>query len=257
MTIKKIRKKIVAGNWKMNKTVGEAVSLAEDLKIDLSLCHEVDVVLCPPFTSLKPVSDVIQSTQIKLGAQNMHWEASGAYTGEISPGMLRELFCRYVILGHSERRAYFSETDADVNKKVKAALATHITPIVCVGETLAEREGGRAQSVVRGQLEGSLAGMGQDLASVVVAYEPVWAIGTGKNATPAQAQEMHAYIRSILTTLSNAETAQTVRIQYGGSMKPANAGELFKQEDIDGGLVGGAALDARSFIEIVRAAMVS
>jgi triosephosphate isomerase len=201
------------------------------------------------------VGEVIQEGQIKLGAQNMHWEQSGAYTGEISAGMLRDIYCWYVILGHSERRAYFHETDEVVNKKLKTALASRLIPIVCVGETLAERDAGAAGQVVAAQVRGSLKDAGADLAKVIVAYEPVWAIGTGRNATPQQAQEMHALIRSVLLEMSDEETAQTVRIQYGGSIKAGNARELFAQPDIDGGLVGGASLEARSFIEIVRAGM--
>lgn len=252
---KKYRKKIIAGNWKMNNSIAEAVNLSTDIKRDLATCAEIDVVLCPPFTALKAVGEIIQEGQIKLGAQDMHWEQAGAYTGEISASMLRDLYCRYVILGHSERRAYFHEDDRIVNKKAKAALAAHLVPIVCVGETLAERDGDKAQEVVKRQVEGSLGGLGDDLAKVIIAYEPVWAIGTGRNATPQQAQEMHVLIRNTLAAMSDEETAQTVRIQYGGSIKPSNSGELFAQPDIDGGLVGGASLEARSFIEIVRSAM--
>ncbi len=251
----KFRKKIVAGNWKMNKSVADARDLAEGVKLELAQCVDVDVVLCPPFTSLQAVGEVTAETYIKLGAQNMHWEASGAYTGEISSGMLRDLYCHYVILGHSERRAYFKESNKIVNNKVKAALAANLAPIVCVGETLAQRENGDARSVVREQVTKSLAGLKDDLGRVILAYEPVWAIGTGKTATPEQAQEMHAFIRKVLGELGDADTAAAIRIQYGGSMKPANASELLGQPDIDGGLIGGAALDARSFIEIVRAAM--
>jgi triosephosphate isomerase len=251
----KLRKKIIAGNWKMNKSVADAADLAEGIRRDLAECREVDVVLCPPFTALKTVGDVIADTVIKLGAQNMHWEPDGAYTGEISAGMLRDLYCHCVILGHSERRAYFGETDEIVNRKVKAALAACLMPIVCVGETLEEREAGRTEDVVRAQLTGSLAGLGDSLKQVVVAYEPVWAIGTGRTATPAQAQEVHAFLRSVLAEMGGEDLAQGVRIQYGGSMKPANAAELLAQPDIDGGLIGGAALEARSFVEIVRAGM--
>jgi triosephosphate isomerase len=253
--VKKLRKKIVAGNWKMNKTLADAAHLAEGVKLELADCLDVDVVLCPPFTALKTVGDVITDTHIKLGAQNMHWEASGAFTGEVSARMLRDFYCRYVILGHSERRTYFRETDDMVNKKAKAALANNLVPIVCVGETLAERDAGQEKDVVRRQTEQSLAGLGDNLKNVVVAYEPVWAIGTGRNATAQQAQDMHAFIRKVLTDMGGEETAQAVRIQYGGSMKPANAAELLSQPDIDGGLIGGAALEARSFVEIVRAAL--
>jgi len=253
--VNKFRKKIVAGNWKMNTSVSEAEELASAIRRELADCEEVDVVLCPPFTSLKVVSEVIADTQIKLGAQNIHWESDGAYTGEISAAMLRDVYCHYVILGHSERRAHFHETDKIVNRKVKAAIARNLVPIVCVGELLKERNEGQAKDVVRKQVENSLADLDVDLKKLIVAYEPVWAIGTGQTATPEQAQEMHAYIREVLTDMADQDTAQSVRIQYGGSIKPANATELFCQPDIDGGLVGGASLEARSFVEIVRAAM--
>jgi triosephosphate isomerase len=251
----KLRKKIIAGNWKMNKTTADATSLAEGLKLELGECLDVDVVLCPPFTALSAVSGVIDDCHLKLGAQDMHWEAEGAYTGEISSGMLRDLYCNYVILGHSERRAYFGETNETVNKKVKAAIAATLTPIVCVGETLEQRESGTTEAVVRDQVENSLAGLGDDLAKIVVAYEPVWAIGTGMTATPDQAQDVHAYIRKLLAEIGGSDIADGVRIQYGGSMKPANAAELLEKQDIDGGLIGGAALDVRSFAEIVKAAI--
>ena len=251
--MKKFRKKIVAGNWKMNKTLRDAESLAAAIKVDLAEYREVDVVLCPPFTALKAVGEVIGDTLIKLGAQNMHWEHSGAFTGEISPAMLRDIYCHYVILGHSERRAMFHETDAMVNRKVHAALAANLTPIVCVGETLAERDAGQTLEVVRRQVEQSLAGLGEQVARIIVAYEPVWAIGTGRNATAEQAQEVHAHIRQILAALGGAEAASVARIQYGGSVKPANARELFSQPDVDGGLIGGASLEAHAFVEIVRA----
>lgn len=252
----RLRKKIVAGNWKMNKSVAEAQDLALDIKRELADCREVEVVLCPPFTALKVVGDMILNTVLRLGAQNMHWENDGAYTGEISARMLRDLYCRYVILGHSERRKYFHETDEMINRKVLAALAANLTPIVCVGETLEERDAGQAQTVVRRQGEGALIGLTpEQLKSVVIAYEPVWAIGTGRNATPEQAQAMHAEIRNLLGTLGSSEVAESVRILYGGSVKPGNAAELFQQRDVDGGLIGGASLDARSFVDIVKAAL--
>jgi len=251
----KQRKRIIAGNWKMNKGVSESQTLAEDIKRELAECSEVEVVLCPPFTSLQTVADVVGETAIKFGAQNMHWESSGAYTGEVSAMMLRSLYCHFVILGHSERRTYFGETDAIVNKKAKAALAATLIPIVCVGETLEERQAAKHMSVVRTQVEGSLEGIAPaDLKKVVLAYEPVWAIGTGLTATPEQAQEMHAFIRSVLREMSNSDVADSVRIQYGGSMKPSNAAELLAKPDIDGGLIGGAALEAKSFVELVRIA---
>jgi len=239
----------------MNRSVNEAVSLASDIKIDLAECTGADIALCPPFTALKAVSDVVNDTQIKVGAQNMHWEKDGAFTGETSASMLRGLYCRYVILGHSERRAYFHETNDTVNKKVKAALAASLHPIVCVGETLKEREADKCEDVVRKHVEKGLAGISEDMQNIVVAYEPVWAIGTGLTASPEQAQEVHAFIRGILTEMFDESTANSIRIQYGGSVKPANAKELFAQPDIDGGLIGGASLDARSFIDIVQAAM--
>ncbi len=251
-----MRKKIVAGNWKMNMTTEEATRLVNGLKLDLANFREVEIVVCPPFTALSTVSSLVQGTHIDLGAQNMHWAKSGAYTGEISSAMLRELFCHFVILGHSERRQYFGETDEIVNKKVKAALASALRPIVCVGETLAEREAGKVSDVISTQVRGSLAGLSQqEILECVIAYEPVWAIGTGKTATSAQAQEVHALIRQVLASMFDASIAQGVRIQYGGSVKPGNAKELFSMPDIDGGLIGGAALDAKSFIDIVRAAV--
>ncbi|NQT94671.1 MAG: triose-phosphate isomerase [Lentisphaerae bacterium] len=249
------RKKIVAGNWKMNKAVAEAEDLAAAIKRSLGECRDVDVVLCPPFTSLKAVGDILSDTVIKLGAQNMHPAAEGPHTGEISSGMLRDLYCHYVILGHSERRAEAGETDEIVNGKVRAALEANLAPIVCVGETLEQREAGDAGDVVKKQMAGSLAGLGANLAKIIVAYEPIWAIGTGKTATPEQAQEMHAFVRDQLREIAGADIADTVRIQYGGSVKPSNAAELFSQPDIDGALVGGASLEARSFVEIVEAAV--
>jgi triosephosphate isomerase len=251
----KHRKRIIAGNWKMNKTASESQTLAEEIKRDLAECSDVEVVLCPPFTSLPAVADVVGETAIKFGAQNMHWEASGAFTGEISPYMLRSLYCHFVILGHSERRTYFGETDAIVNKKAKAALAASLTPIICVGETIEERQSEKHMDVVRTQLQGSLAEIeAADMKKIVIAYEPVWAIGTGLTATPDQAQEMHAFIRSVLADMANEDVAQSIRIQYGGSMKPANAEELLAKPDIDGGLIGGASLEAKSFVELVRIA---
>lgn len=240
----------------MNKTVAEARVLAEAIRCDLAECREVNMVLCPPFTALKMVSDTITGTHIDLGAQNMHWEKSGAYTGEVSAEMLRELYCHYVLLGHSERRAYFDETDEVVNKKAKAALASHLHPIVCVGETLEQREVDATCAVIESQVRGSLAGLrGEEWVETVIAYEPVWAIGTGRTATPDQAQEVHAFIRGIVKDMADETIAEAIRIQYGGSTKPANAATLFAQPDIDGGLVGGASLEAASFIDIVRASL--
>jgi triosephosphate isomerase len=249
------RKKLIAGNWKMNKTSADAVALVTDLVASVGRQNDVDVVVCPPFTSIETVAKALEGSTIKLGAQNMHFEASGAFTGEVSAPMLRALFATHVILGHSERRALFGETDALVNKKVLAALKNQLRPILCVGETLAEREAGATLKVVQTQLEAGLEGVSKDLApSVVIAYEPVWAIGTGKVATTEQAQEVHAFIRGLLTKLFTEVVAQKVRILYGGSMKPSNAPELLAQKDIDGGLIGGASLEARSFTELVTAA---
>jgi len=250
-----MRKPIVAGNWKMHKTAEEAVELISAIKSELSDAVAADVVLCPTFTSLSAASAELSGTSIDLGGQNMHWEASGAYTGEISAEMLREAGCHYVILGHSERRQYFGETDENVNKKAKAALAANLRPIVCVGEVLEQREAGETEQVVEAQIRGSLADIGAEgWVNTVVAYEPVWAIGTGLTATPEQAQAVHAFIRGILADIAGDSVAAAMRLQYGGSVKPDNAEELFSQADIDGGLIGGAALKADSFAAIVRAA---
>lgn len=251
-----MRKPIVAGNWKMNKTCAEARALVDALKGELGNLQGVDVVLCPPATALQAVVGATTGTSMDVGAQNMHWEKSGAFTGELSAQMVVEVGCHYVILGHSERRQYFHETDEMVNKKTKAALAAGLHPIVCVGETLQQREAGETQKVVETQVRGSLAGIdAQGLLNTVVAYEPVWAIGTGKTASPAQAQEVHALIRGVLKEISDDHVAQSMRIQYGGSVKGSNARELFHQPDIDGGLVGGASLEAKSFVEIVQGAL--
>ncbi|HEU5079538.1 MAG TPA: triose-phosphate isomerase [Opitutaceae bacterium] len=251
-----IRKKLIAGNWKMNKTSADGLQLTQEIVAEVGKVTDVDIVVCPPFTALESVARAVDGSTVKLGAQNMHHEASGAYTGEISAGMLRSLFATHVILGHSERRSYFGETDAGINKKVLAALKNQLRPILCVGETLAEREAGSTLKVVQTQLEAGLEGVSKDLAtSVVIAYEPVWAIGTGKVATTEQAQEVHAFIRTLLTKLFGEAAAQKVRILYGGSMKPANAPELLAQKDIDGGLIGGASLEARSFVDLIKAAV--
>jgi triosephosphate isomerase len=249
------RKKLIAGNWKMNKTSADSVALVADIVTAVGRQADVDVVVCPPFTSLESVAKALNGSTVKLGAQNMHPEAGGAFTGEISAPMLRALFATHVILGHSERRAYFGETDAFINKKVLAALKNQLKPILCVGETLAEREAGSTLKVVQTQLEGGLEGVSMEqAATLVVAYEPVWAIGTGKVATTEQAQEVHAFIRGLLTNLFTGPVAEKIRILYGGSMKPANAPELLAQKDIDGGLIGGASLEARSFVDLVNAA---
>ncbi len=249
------RKPVVAGNWKMYKCGDEAVALAEAVaSASAPLTSAADVVICPPFPALVQVADVLRTASVALGAQNTHWENEGAYTGEVAPPMLVDAGCRYVILGHSERRAMFHESDEIVNRKAHAAIAAGLIPIVCVGETKEERERDQTQKVVSTQIEGSLQGIGEDLTRIMVAYEPVWAIGTGLTATPEQAQEVHALIRGCLERIGDRTIAETTRILYGGSVKPANAGELFRQTDIDGGLIGGAALEADSFVAIVKAA---
>lgn len=252
----KTRKPIIAGNWKMHKTLNEAEHLVKSLLKELADLSGVDVVLCPPFTALAKVADLVSNTNIRVGAQDMHWEKEGAFTGEISATMLRDVYCWYVILGHSERRQYFGETNVSVNRKAKTALAASLRPIVCVGETLEQRQKQDFRTIVATQVRESLNGITKEQCEgVIIAYEPVWAIGTGQNATPEQAQEMHAFIRSVLSELFGAQHASGMRIQYGGSVKPANAADLLDQPDIDGALVGGASLEARSFLAIVKAAV--
>jgi triosephosphate isomerase len=251
--MQKQRKLVIAGNWKMNKTVAEALDLVHGLKRELGTVKEVDMVVCPPFTALEAVSKAILDSSLRLGAQNMSEQSGGAYTGEIAAFMLKEFSVRYVILGHSERRQYQRESDALIARKALAAHAASIRPIVCVGETLEEREAVRTEKVVGAQLQGSLAGLSKEqMQETIVAYEPVWAIGTGRNATPQQAQEVHAFIRQSVAALFDEAVAKRVRIQYGGSVKAANARELMGQPDVDGALVGGAALEIRSFSDIVK-----
>jgi triosephosphate isomerase len=251
--MKKDRKLIIAGNWKMNKTVVEALDLVHGLKLELANFKEVAIVICPPFTALSEVSKAALDSNLRLGAQNMSEHNGGAYTGEIAAGMLKEFSVRYVILGHSERRQYQKETDELISKKALAAHAASLKPIVCVGETLAEREGGQMEKVLETQVRGSLAGLSKDqMIETIVAYEPVWAIGTGKTATTAQAQDAHAFIRGLLVKLFDETVARRVRIQYGGSVKPSNARELMSQPDVDGALVGGASLEVRSFSDIIK-----
>ncbi len=248
-----MRKPIIAGNWKLNKTPHEAILLANDLKREIIYMEGVDIVLCPPFTALAEVGDVLTSTNIALGAQNVFWEDAGAFTGEISAPMLKDLGVSYVIIGHSERRQYFHETNETVNKRLRAVLKHELTPIVCVGENLAQRESNKTFDVIKDHCEGSLMGLSaEEMAKVVLAYEPVWAIGTGKTATPQQAQEVHVFIRQLLEKMFNGETASSVRIQYGGSVTPDNIVSLMAQADIDGALVGGASLKAPSFAAIVK-----
>ena len=250
-----MRTPIVAGNWKMNKTVEEARSLVFSMSMKLRDIKGVEKVLCPPFPALLPVAALLQGTDIGTGAQNLHWEENGAFTGEVAPNMVAE-FCQYVIIGHSERRAYFGETDETVNKKVQAAMVHGLTPIVCVGETENEYDSGQTGEVVRRQISLGLAGIDPDKAAqIVVAYEPVWAIGTGKASSPEAANAVLAdEIRPALTELFGADTALAIRIQYGGSVKPENAADFFNQPDIDGALVGGASLKKDDFIAIVQAA---
>ena len=250
----KERKLIVAGNWKMNKTVAEALALVNDLKLELAKVKEVDIVVCPPFTALEAVSKaVLEIKNIRLGAQNMSENNFGAFTGEICAGMLKEFSVRYVILGHSERRQYQKETDVLIANKAAAAHAATLKPIVCVGETLAEREASQTERVLETQVRGSLGGLTKEqIQETIIAYEPVWAIGTGKTATTQQAQDAHAFIRALLEKIFDAATAKKTRIQYGGSVKPNNAKELMSQPDVDGALVGGASLDARSFADIIK-----
>jgi triosephosphate isomerase len=249
----KERKMIIAGNWKMNKTVAEALDLVKGLKLELGNVKEADIVVCPPFTALSEVSKVILDSNIRLGAQNMNHQNVGAYTGEIAAVMLKEFSVRYVILGHSERRQYEKESDELISKKALAVHAASLKPIVCVGETLAEREGGKTEQVLETQVRGSLAGLNKEqMVETVLAYEPVWAIGTGKTASTAQAQEAHAFIRKLLAKMFDETVARRVRIQYGGSVKPSNARELMSQPDVDGALVGGASLEARSFADIIK-----
>src|SRR5713226_6617799 len=249
----KDRKLIVAGNWKMNKTVAEGLDLVRALKLELANIKEVDIVVCPPFTALGFVSKAILDSNIRLGAQNMSEHNFGAFTGEIAAGMLKEFSVRYVILGHSERRQYQKESDALISLKAQAAHAASLKPIVCVGELLAEREAGQTQKVLEAQIRGSLAGLSKDQAQeTIIAYEPVWAIGTGKTATTSQAQEAHAFIRGLLGQMFDEAVARKMRIQYGGSGKPSNARELMSQPDVDGALVGGASLETRSFADIIK-----
>jgi len=246
---------MIAGNWKMNLDLNESTNLIKTITENIGDLEGVDVLVAPPFTSLHVVKQAIGSAKIFLGAQNMHWESDGAYTGEISGGMLVEAGCTHVILGHSERRIHFKETSELIDLKVKTAVQSDLIPIVCVGETLEERESGQAFEIIKGQLDGSLKNFRDDKlmpSSTTLAYEPVWAIGTGKTATPDQAQEIHQFIREWIKERFNAETANLINILYGGSVKPANVKDLMSRPDIDGALVGGASLKPDSFIPIIR-----
>ena len=249
------RRCLIVGNWKMNTTSSEAVELAQTIKNAVGVLTDISVAVCPPFTALEQVARTIDDSNLQLGAQNMHDESSGAFTGEISAGMLRALFCKLVILGHSERRSYFDEADSFINRKTLTALRSNLKPILCVGETIEERESGRTMEIVDRQLRGGLANVPTESApALIIAYEPVWAIGTGKTATPETAGAVHCEIRKILMARFNRPVASGIRILYGGSVNPGNVSELLDEPDIDGGLIGGASLDAKSFIQIVERA---
>lgn len=251
-----MRTPIIAGNWKLNNTISEAVALTTALKDLVADCNGVEIIVAPTFTALATVSDVVKGSNIRLAGQDVYWEDSGAFTGEVSVPMLKDVGCDYVIIGHSERRQYFGETNESVNQKAKAVLSHDLKPIVCVGEQLEDREAGRTEEVINDHVTGGIAGFSAtQLLSSVIAYEPVWAIGTGKTATPAQAQEAHGYIRKLLKDAYSDEIASQIRIQYGGSVKPENAAELMAQPDVDGALVGGASLQAESFAQIVKNAL--
>ncbi|HJT76830.1 MAG TPA: triose-phosphate isomerase [Gemmataceae bacterium] len=251
-----MRKKFIAGNWKMCTTQESAWQLAKAVAEGVGADDRVAVAVCPPFPYLLPVHEALRGSRVELGGQNLYPEKEGAFTGEVSPTMLLDCGCRWVILGHSERRHILGEPDAFVNRKVKAALAAGLRVILCVGETLAEREANRTEAVLQTQLDGSLAGVrAEDLANLVIAYEPVWAIGTGHNATPGQAEQAHAFLRGRIGQQFGEEVAARLPIQYGGSVKPENAAALLGQPDVDGALVGGASLEAESFLAIVRAAL--
>jgi len=251
-----MRTKVVAGNWKMNNDINSSVTLINEIKKGLNQKNlKVEVIICPPFTSLETANVLIKDTPIKLGAQNMYFETSGAFTGEISPLMLKSVGCEYVILGHSERRTIFLESNQLINKKIKSAVANGLKPIFCIGETLEEREKGETFKVVETQIREGLADLTEsELKNLIIAYEPVWAIGTGRNATPEQAEEVHKFIRDLITQIYSKEFADKLIIQYGGSVKPENSKDLMSQPDIDGALVGGACLKADSFIKIIESA---
>ncbi len=251
------RRPVVAGNWKMNGTLEQAVSIVRDLLSHYHDSPQIEVVVCPPFTALSKISELLRAGSVQLGAQNVHWEAKGAFTGETSVAMLKDLGCKYAIIGHSERRQFFGETDAGVNKRAKAAIAGGLTAIVCVGETLQQRQQSKTWEVIETQLKGGLEGIENVVAAshLVLAYEPVWAIGTGQNATSAQAQEVHAQIRKWLSGRFSPQVASEIRIQYGGSVKADNAADLMSQHDVDGALVGGASLEAKGFVSIIESTL--
>ncbi len=248
-----MRKSLIAGNWKMNKTVSEAVDFTNNLKSALRDVQDVEMVICPTFVALSEVSKMLEGSSIKLGAQNMYMQKNGAYTGEISPLMLKEIGCRYVIIGHSERRQYFREDNKSVNAKIKLALKYQLRPILCVGETLSEYQNNQTIDVVKTEITEGLAGIdNEQMSNVAIAYEPIWAIGTGKTATPNDANKVHKIIRKIISDMLDAKTGEKTRIQYGGSVKPDNINALMEESDIDGALVGGASLSVESFIRIVN-----
>ncbi len=247
-----MKKPFIAGNWKMYKTPSEAVSLVQTIKAGVSHKTDCDIVVCPPFTALASVTKLLEDSSLDLGAQNMHYDAEGAFTGEISPLMLKDLGCRYVILGHSERRQFFKEDDELINKKVRTAVKYSLVPILCIGETLAEREARQFFEVVKRQFEEGLKGLtGEEVSKLVIAYEPVWAIGTGQTATPEQAEQMHSYIRRLLNEKYGNEIASRVPLLYGGSVKPDNIASLMRKPNVDGALVGGASLKAETFSQII------
>lgn len=248
-----MRKPIIAGNWKLNNTISDAVKLTTALKSLVADTTDVEIVVAPTFTALAAVYEVVKDSNILLAAQDVYWENNGAFTGEVSAPMLKDTGCEYVIIGHSERRQFFAETNESVNLKANAALSNGLKPIICVGEQLEDREADNTEKVIENHVSGAIKGLSADeILSCVIAYEPVWAIGTGKTATPAQAQQVHAYIRKLLTEAYNNDIASQIRIQYGGSVKPENAAELMAQSDVDGALVGGASLQADSFAQIVK-----
>jgi len=249
------RKPMIAGNWKLNKTIREAIELVTLLKRQLCDIQSTEVVVCPPYTALSDVAEIVAESDIQLGAQDLYWEEKGAFTGEISGAMIKEAGANFVIVGHSERRQFFNETNETVNKKTKAALKSNLTPIVCVGETLKERESGQTFQVIEAQFKGAFGNFNrEEMKRAILAYEPVWAIGTGKVATPQQAEEVHAFIRKEIRTAFGEEVALGLRILYGGSVKPENTAALMKEPDIDGALVGGASLEAGQFSDIVKQA---
>ena len=248
-----MRRKIVAGNWKMNKTGEEAASFARELKVKTLNINKTEIIVCPPFTALSSVTEITKGSRVKVGAQNVHWEPSGAYTGEISAEMIEAAGCSHVIIGHSERRQYFGETNQSVNKKIKQSLSTSLLLIVCIGETLQQREAGQTKSVVESQIREGLDGLSaEQMKRIVLAYEPVWAIGTGVTATPEQAEEVHQFIRELIEKIFNSKVAEAVQILYGGSVKPENIEELLSLQNIDGGLIGGASLKVGSFVEMIK-----